>query len=91
MKIKTNKEEFADIVLIFLYERLKNMEDENYSDKFYSILNDMKLKGLEPKLRKYFLDTNVITRNKYRFIRNTFEGTAVSDSTIIISNGENNE
>jgi hypothetical protein len=53
MKINVDKDEFADIIMIYLLERIQEKNTEEYPKEFESILNDMKLKGLEAKLKKY--------------------------------------
>lgn len=85
MKINVDKNEFADIIMVYLLERIQEKNTEEYPKEFETILNDMKLKGLEAKLKKYWFNVDIITRNKYKFIKKIFNDTASSKSIIEIS------
>ena len=77
--------EFADLVSIFLLDKLQNMDKVIIDNVDFNILmEDMKSKNIKPILLRYFLQLDTKERIDYKRIRSAFTNTGKS-STIRIN------
>lgn len=72
-QIQVDPDEFADIVLIFLQDSMREdlLED---NPRFKSFVNQLEKKGFKTHLMAHYLKMSSDTRVKYKRIRGTFEG-----------------
>lgn len=86
MKITVNSREFADLVLIFLYDKMINEDTilPDY-DRFNEISETLKNKGMRSILMHYYLGLDSQMRLKYKRIKESFED-KYKNSFITINN-----
>jgi len=72
MKINVSPEEFAGIVMIYLLDKINNLEEiKPYSEEFEKIWD--KLSILKPLLVNYYLNCDINNRIFYKRIRDAFQ------------------
>lgn len=84
-KITVSPEEFADIVVCFLYDQLRNedgMLPNNEEWQAFSKL--LKQKGVGPISMQYYTGLNTGIRMEYKRIKDMFHKSITGNSTIII-------
>ena len=91
MKIKVDLNEYFDFTLLYILERLEERRSESdYSEfvrlsedreKILSLLNSRNILG---ELKRYKVNSPILSRNKYNFIKKVFRGDSVSDSFVDI-------
>lgn len=78
--LNLNLEEFNDIVVLFLYDKINNTSKDNISE----VIDKMNSLGLKSVLYKRYLQISSNTRMKYKIIKPFFErGDAM---TLFLSN-----
>jgi len=84
-KVNVTADEFADIVVAFLLDKLLNPEDIIPTNKeFDKYMEKMKLKGMKSVSLTYYLDLDTNLRVAYKRIKDTFEVGKSKNSTIYI-------
>lgn len=84
-KVNVTADEFADIVVAFLLDKLLNPEDIIPTNKeFDKYMEKMKLKGMKSVSLTYYLDLDTNLRVAYKRIKDTFEAGKSKNSTIYI-------
>lgn len=94
MRIDVTPNEFLNIVILYLLERLeeRSLEMPNETDtKFIrlseegeDILEIFKKRNLGTEFKRYRIKTPIVNRNKYNFIKKAFKGEALTDNIIKI-------
>lgn len=85
MKINVTPEEFQDVVVAFLFDKLLHPEDiVPDNEKFNKLAKIMSNKGMKSRLMSYYLDMDVRNRVQYKRIKNIFDGTTSSTAVINI-------
>jgi hypothetical protein len=85
-KINVKPEEFPDIVVSFLLDKLlhpKEVVPEN--EEFNDVAKKMKDKALNTTLMQYYLGMDARKRNDYKRIKDVFDGTSQDMMVINIS------
>ena len=81
-QIQVDPEEFADIVLIFLQDSMREgLLPEN--ERFTKFIGQLEKKGFKTHLLQHYLDMSSQTRVKYKRIKQTFAGGDSSKINII--------
>lgn len=89
-QIQVDPEEFADIVLAFLKDSMREdlLEGNPRYEKF---IDQLKKKGFKTHLLQHYLDMSSQTRVKYKRIRNTFDGGDSSRINIVTNSFDPND
>jgi len=81
--IKTSSE-FADIISIFLLDKLQNMDKVVIDNiDFNMIMEIMKDRGMKTYLLKYYMALKPLQRMDYKRIRSSFTNTGKSNTIVI--------
>jgi hypothetical protein len=84
-KATVKPNEFFDLVMIFLYDIMNNIDYTILDDpEIMGILDVFKNKGLKTHLMQYYLHLTGEQRVKYKFIKDVFYTTAANNSIINI-------
>ena len=85
-KIRVEPNEFADIVISFLLDKMIHPEEVvPNNDDFNEFIEKIRGKGLKTLMMKYFLNMDSKTRVKYKLIKDVFEEGSSETSVINIS------
>jgi len=88
-KINITANEFPDIVVSFLFDKILHTDEIIPGNKsFNELMEVMELKGMKPILMKYYLNMDANQRVKYKRIKDIFDMTTNSISVINISPSE---
>jgi len=92
-KIVETPETFFDIVIIFLYDMMVNIDMSVLKrDDIISLIDTMEKKGLKSKFMKHYMENNKGIRVDYKRIKEVFYNPKSDDNTIkLISNNNINE
>jgi len=72
MKINVTPEEFADVVCIFLLQKLLYPDEVVFGNpEFNKLMDTMNNKGMRSQLLNYYLNLPSSTRVKYKFMSKT--------------------
>jgi len=72
-KINVTRQEFADLVVAFLFDKLLHPEEVVPDDlKFNDLVESMRGKGLRSLFMNYYLDMDPKMRVKYKRIKDVF-------------------
>jgi len=85
-KINVTRQEFADLVVAFLFDKLLHPEEVVPDDlKFNDLVESMRGKGLRSLFMNYYLDMDPKMRVKYKRIKDVFDRVGTETSVINIS------
>lgn len=85
-KIRVEPNEFADIVISFLLDKMLHPEEVvPNNDDFNEFTEKIRDKGLKTLMMKYYLNIDSRTRVKYKIIKDVFEEGSSETSVINIS------
>ena len=82
--INIDKDEFADIVISFLLDNLINDEVVPNNEEFESVMNIMRKGGMKSHFLHYYLNTDPMTRGRYKLIKPAFTNKAKGNYSINI-------
>jgi len=83
-RIEKTSAEFANLVIIFLLDKLQNMDKIVIDNVDFNILmEDMKSKNMKPIFLKYFLQLSTTERIDYKRIRSAFTNKGRDHSVFI--------
>ena len=72
-KVNVNPNDFADLIMIFLFDKLMNNDAVlPKNERFREFIDVLKRKGVKAELLKYYLDTPVNLRTRYKMIKDAF-------------------
>jgi hypothetical protein len=96
MKIKVDLNEYFDFTLLYILERLEERKGESedfvrLSEEREKILSLLESRNILGELKRYKVNSPILSRNKYNFIKKTFKGASVSDSFVDIKGEIKNE
>lgn len=85
-RITVTPEEFADIVVALLFDKVVNPSLISKNEEFTKIVDDIKQKGLKSRLMKYWLNTDPRKRILYKkfikpLLKETGEKTVIEVAT----------
>ena len=84
-KINISPQEFPDIIMAFLFDKMLHPEEIVPGNKeFDKIMKKFKTKGVMTELRDYYLDMNKDNRRKYKLIKKGLEADATTSTVIFI-------
>jgi hypothetical protein len=84
-KINLTPNEFADLVAIFLFDKLLHPDEVVPNNVEFNKLSDaMRGKGMKPLLMNYYMDLDANMRTDYKRIKDTLEGTSTETAVINI-------
>jgi hypothetical protein len=72
MRIQIEPDEILDIIVLLIKDQLKDDNYDKDNERLNLLYSNIKEKGLLPIINKYYLETPLINRNKYKFIKNVF-------------------
>lgn len=85
-KLNLTTGEFADLMIVFLFDAMVNPEDVIVdNERFHELVHKMDKMGIKPNLTKYFLDMNATERLQYKRMKRTLEPGATTKSVIEIN------
>jgi hypothetical protein len=85
-KIRVVPNEFADIVISFLLDKMLHPEEVvPNNDDFNEFIEKIRGRGLKTLMMKYYLNMDSKTRVKYKIIKDVFEEGSSETSVISIS------
>ena len=91
-KINVTPEEFGDVVISFLLDKILHPDDVIYNNKeFDKLVLRMGDKGMKTIFMKYYYGMDSNLRVKYKRIKDIFEGTKDSMYTINITSKKGKE
>lgn len=84
-KINISPQEFPDIIMAFLFDKMIHPDEIVPGNKeFDRIMKVFKAKGMVTNLRDYYLEMNKDNRRKYKLIKKPLEADATSTAIINI-------
>lgn len=84
-KINLTPNEFADLVAIFLFDKLLHPDEVVPNNVEFNKLSEaMKNKGMKPLLMNYYMDLDANMRTDYKRIKDTLDGTSTDAAVINI-------
>ena len=85
MKINVSPEQFGDLTIAFLFDKLLHFDevipDNNDFDKIMKVMEN---KGMKARFMRYYIDMDPSVRMKYKRIKSTFDGKTSDMSSIVI-------
>lgn len=89
-KITLSKDEFADLVVAYLFHKMtKNEEISSTNEHFEEFIERMRSMGLKAKSTNYYISMNPRVRMQFRRIKKVFSPENKNErSTIVIENKE---
>ena len=98
MKVKVDLNEYFDFTLLYLLDRLEERRNESDSSEFISLSEDrekilslLDSRNILGELKRYKVNSPILSRNKYNFIKKVFKGQSVSDNFVDIKGEIGNE
>ena len=89
MKVNVHPNDFADLVLIFLFDKMVNRDSVlPKNERFNELMNKLSSKGVKAELLPYYMDSPVNLRTKYKMLKDTFIKPQSSTNTINILGGK---
>jgi len=88
--IKVTKNEFPDIVVMFMMDYIMDNKIVIDNDNWDYFVDKMMGKGIKPQLLKYYIDIDAIEKSKYKEVKGIFSGKG-NRSTINIVNNDKQE
>lgn len=86
MKINVTSNEFPNILAAYLFDKLLHPEDVSVGNKDFDLLiEDMRIRGMLPLIRTYYLNMDVRYRVRYKLIKDVFSPTAPNNTSSIIN------
>jgi len=86
MKINVNSNEYPNMVVAYLFDKLLHLDTVSPGNKeFMLFMEDMRVRGMLPLARTYYLSMDTKWRVKYKLIKDVFLSDA-PDSTYSIIN-----
>ena len=86
MKINVTANEFPNVIVAYIFDKLLHPEDVSAGNAdFDSLIEEMRLRGMLPLARTYYLDMSATWRVKYKLIKDVFSPTATTNESSIIN------
>jgi len=85
MKINLTSNEFPNIVVAYLLDKFLHPDEVSVgNEQFDELIEDMRVRGMLPLSRTYYLQMSALYRVKYKLIKDVFNPTTpAKDSSII--------
>lgn len=84
-KVNVTPNEFADLVVIFLFDKFLHPNEIVSDNKLFNeLIDNMRGKGMKPLLMNYYMDLDANMRVKYKRIKDVLDGTSSESSVINI-------
>jgi hypothetical protein len=72
MKINVTANEYPNIVVAYLFDKLLNPEVSKGNKDFDLLVEDMRIRGMLPLVRTYYLQMDAKYRVKYKLVKDVF-------------------
>jgi len=90
--IHTTKEEFVDIILALLLDKILHPDEMiNSNEDFNDMIDLMSRRGLKPLLLHYYMGTKAKSRSKWKHLRKNFLAGKSSSGSINMSAGKEDD
>jgi hypothetical protein len=85
--IKIHPDEFADVMMAYLYDMLRDEENLPNNEDFKYLVDQLDKKGIRPLLYNHYLGMNSHTRIRYKMVKKALMGDGDINSKIAITKG----
>ena len=86
--ITVEPEEFADIIIAYLFDMLRDEDKIPDNERIQKVMDIMKKTGLKTHLYQAFISMDTDTRVKYKRVKGAIHGEGNSNTLIKVLNGD---